>query len=150
MRELYRYEISTIESNGLWKMAFSDHETFTRDPKSIARALLERWIIGNRDKLTGGERILVYGRFIHPRDIEAKVQVRVYRIGSDADHHRPIAVAYLGHSERDFPSPVRSAGRLRRRLRLPRPRTGDAGADELQPTGGTSFVITEPTFDNAA
>lgn len=150
MRELYRYEIFTIENDGLWKTAFSDHETFTRDPKSIARALLERWIIGNRDKLTGGERILVYGRFIHPRDIEAKVQVRVYRVGSAPENRRPIAVAYLGHSERDFPTPVRSAGRLRRRLRMPRPRTSDAGADELQPAGGTSFVITEPLLDNAA
>lgn len=149
MRELYRYEIRTIERDGLWKQVHSDHETFTRDPKSIARALLERWIIGNRDKLTGGERILVYSRFIHPSDIAAKVQVRVYRSGGGPENRRPIAVAYLGHMDRDFP-PVRPAGRLRRRLRLPRPRTGDAGADELQPAGGSSFVVIEPLFDNAA
>lgn len=150
MRELYRYEISIIEHDGLWKMAFSDHETFTRDPKSIARALLERWIIGNRDKLTGGDRILVFGRFVHPRDIVAKVQVQVYRAGLDQENRRPVAVAYLGHSERDFPTSVRPTGRLRRRLRFPRPRIGESGADELQPTGGTSFVITEPNLDSAA
>jgi hypothetical protein len=135
MRELYTYEISTIERDGLWRLSHIDNETFTRDPKSIARALLERWIIGNHDKLTGGERILVYGNLAHPEKIVAKVRVQVYRGGFDGRDRQPVAVAYLGHADSDFPS-TRQAGRLRRRLRLPRQR--HASAEDRQLAGSAA------------
>lgn len=132
MRELYTYEISTIDRDGLWRLSHIDDETFTRDPKSIARALLERWIIGNRDKLTGGERILVYGNLTHSEKINAKVRVQVFRGGLDGRDRTPIAVAYLGHAESDFPK-ARQTRRLRRRLRLPGQR--QSPAEDLQLTG---------------
>jgi hypothetical protein len=135
MRELYTYEISTIERDGLWRLSHIDDETFTRDPKSIARALLERWIIGNHDKLTGGERILVYGNLNQPEKIVAKVRIRVYKGGIDGRDQRPVAVAYLGHAESDFPS-TRQTGRLRRRLRLPRQR--HESLEDLQLTGSAA------------
>lgn len=128
MRERYTFEISTRGQEGLWKVVVRQDETFTRNPDDIARALVERWIIGNRRHLSGGERIIVRHPHADQRrgDLHMKVRVRVFKGGLDSHSPSPVAIAYLGHNERDYPAarPVGPRSRLLSRLRLPRQRTG--------------------------
>lgn len=128
MRELYTFEISTRDPSGLWKVAVRQDDTFSRNPDDIARALVERWIIGNRRNLTGGERIIVRHPNVDARrgDHAMKVRVRVFRGGLEQNLSSPLAIAYLGYDESDYPSgsPFGTRGRLRGRLRLPRQRSG--------------------------
>lgn len=106
MRERYTYEISTSDADDRWKQEVLADDTFSRDPRSVARALLESWVIDNPGKLTGGERILV--RFAEDpgppsQQITAKVRVRVFRGGLRDHPPHPVAIGYLGHRDRDFP-----------------------------------------------
>jgi hypothetical protein len=128
MRERYTFEIATRDQEGLWKVVVRQDETFMRSPDDIARALVERWIIGNRRHLTGGERIIVRHPHVDSRrgDQHMKVRVRVFKGGLDSHAPGPVAIAYLGHNESDYPTarPVGPRGGLLSRLRLPRQRTG--------------------------
>ena len=146
MRERYTYDIATSTSDGQWKPAVVRDDTFSRDPQSIARSLLEQWIIDHQGRLPGG-RVFVYAGAGRPDAdrIVATVRVRVYR--GDMYHREPVpvAVAYLGHRERDYPRSRNvdrgpdAAGfpsrlnRVRSRLRLPPPRPGDLEVDDRPP-----------------
>jgi hypothetical protein len=106
VRERYTYEISTSESGDRWNQDVLADDTFSRDPRAVARALLESWVIDNPGRVTGGERILVR----HAEDpghtseqIAAKVRVRVFRGGLRDHPPHPVAIGYLGHRDRDFP-----------------------------------------------
>ncbi len=146
MRERYSYEIATSTSDGRWKSAVVSDDTFSRDPESIARSLLEQWIIDHQGRLPGG-RVFVYSGVGRPDadQIVATVRVQVFR--GDL-HHRdaePAAVAYLGHAARDYPRPrtvdqrpdtastSNRLNRVRSRLRLPQARPGDQEADDHPP-----------------
>jgi len=127
MRECYTYEISTMQPDGRWRLSRVDTEYSARNPESVARSLLERWIIGNRDKLAGGERIIVPRHGVIPGKLAGKVRVQVFRGGRE---RRPAAVAYLAHALSDYPE-HRPTRRLRRRIRLARARTKEP--DRLSP-----------------
>lgn len=106
MRERYTYEISTSESGDRWKQDVLADDTFSRDPRAVARALLESWVIDNPGRVTGGERILVRNAEDpgHASEqIAAKVRVRVFRGGLRDHPPHPVAIGYLGHRDRDFP-----------------------------------------------
>lgn len=95
MREHYTYEIATSSGDGRWKVAVSRGHTFTRDPGSIARSVLETWILERRGDLPGGARVMVKGSFTLAEPAVAYVRVRIFVghvIHPDA---RPVAVAYL-------------------------------------------------------
>ena len=138
MRERYRYEIATSAQNGRWTPAVIRTDTFSRDPESIARGLLEQWIIDHAGRLRGG-RVIVYTSATRAESARllATVRVRVHKAGAD-DGAAPVAVAYLGEFDRSPRSrdldrgPHQSAtphqrrrDRMRARLRLPGPRHGD-------------------------
>jgi hypothetical protein len=104
MKERYTYEIATTDHSGAWQQTTLRDDTFSRDPASVARALLESWIIDHPRELTGGERVRVYSAASRdaPTDMERGVRVKVYR-GSLADHEsEPAAYGYVSHDERDF------------------------------------------------
>lgn len=101
MRTFYTYDFATL-IGGRWQITIHDEREFTRDPRSIARGLLEQWIIGRARQLPGGGRVVVCGRRRQDRyGVGASVRVRVYpgRLGRHAPS--PAATAYLtcGHLE---------------------------------------------------
>jgi hypothetical protein len=113
VRQRYTYEISTSASGDRWTQDVLADDTFSRDPRSVARALLESWVIDNPGRVTGGERILV--RFAEDpgpvaEHVTAKVRVRVFRGGLRDHPPHPVAIGYLGHRDRDYaeeePSPL--------------------------------------------
>lgn len=118
MRERYTYEIATDERDGEWKRVIRREDTFSRDPASIVRALLENWVIEHPDELSGGERIHI----THPRrrivaePVGARVRVRLYSGSLHQHAPEPIGVGFLGHDARDFAGPDRgeTADRLRK------------------------------------
>ena len=142
MRERYTYDIATSTTDGSWTAIVSSEDTFSRDPRSIARSLLEQWIIDNQGRLPGG-RVFVYGGSDRSDSaaMMATVRVRVFR-GDRGNHDaEPVAVAYLGHAESDYPrsrpsdrAPDASdlpnrLQRVRLRLRMPAPRHSDREGD---------------------
>ena len=104
MRERFTYDIANWV-DGRWSITLIREDTFSRDAGSIARGLLEQWIVGHRGRLRGGGRVFVYAgraaRRAAPQHLAASVRVRVYA-GSlavrDAD---PAAVAYLAEATPD-------------------------------------------------
>jgi hypothetical protein len=107
MKERFTYEIATNDHGGGWEQAVLRDGMFSRAPVSVARSLLESWIIDHPAKLTGGERVRVYEtpgrRPVDHTDAGGRVRVRVYR-GKVTDHEvAPAAVGYLAFDERDFP-----------------------------------------------
>lgn len=142
MRERYTYDIATSASDGRWIASVIREDTFSRDPESIARSLLEQWIIDNQGRLPGG-RVFVYGGADRSDSvyIMASVRVRVFRGAGDNHDVVPVAVAYLGHAESDYPrsrppDPGQEPGevpnrlhRVRFRLRMPSPRHSDREGD---------------------
>ncbi|WP_020580279.1 hypothetical protein [Actinopolymorpha alba] len=144
MRERFTYEISTSTQDGQWKPAVIRDDTFSRDPESIARSLLEQWIIDHQGRLSGG-RVFVFGGSHRetPDHIIATVRVRVYHGDLYTRESQPAAVAYLGHAKSDYPG-YRNAGRGpgtggpsarrlrgRPRLRMPRAHPGDQEIADL-------------------
>lgn len=117
MRERYTYEIATDERDGEWQRVIRREDTFSRDPASIVRALLENWVIEHPDELRGGERI----KITHPRrrivvePVGAKVRVRLFSGGLHQHAPEPIGVGFLGHDDRDFQVPEPGEGRERLR-----------------------------------
>jgi hypothetical protein len=143
MRERYTYEIATRSQNGSWRIALIHDDTFSRDPESIARSLLEQWIIDHQGKLPGGRVFIYRGQHQLSDRITPTVRVRVFRGGLQDRENAPVAVAYLGHAERDYPRPRQSGrrfvaaysshlNRVRSKLRLPPQRPGDRRPDERQ------------------
>jgi hypothetical protein len=145
MRERYTYEIATSTSDGRWNPTVVRDDTFSRDPRSIARSLLEQWINDHQGRLPGG-RVFVYAGSASTDSarIIATVRVRVFRGDLYHREHEPVAVAYLGHAESEFgrsrpleprtdPGGSTSTYRMHRvrfRLRLPSPRrTARDGGD---------------------
>lgn len=121
MKQRYTYEIETSDSSGRWSEAVVRDDVFSRDAMSVARALLENWVIDHPRRLTGGERILVRDPELHPDadQLRGTIRVRVFR-GDLRDHApKPSAIGYLGHDERDFTSeiPVHPMERLQERAR---------------------------------
>jgi hypothetical protein len=115
MRERYRYEIATSAQNGRWTPAVIRTDTFSRDPESIARGLLEQWIIDHAGRLRGG-RVIVYTSATRAESARllATVRVRVYKAEAD-DGAAPVAVAYLGEFDRSRRSRDGVAGHTRPR-----------------------------------
>ncbi|WP_460518966.1 hypothetical protein [Flindersiella endophytica] len=116
MRERFTYEVAIWVDGcggggrGQWWVTLIREDTFSRDAGSIARSLLEQWIVGHRGQLRGGGRVFVYdgraaarNRRAAPQHLAATVRVRVFS-GSlalrDAD---PVAVAYLAEATPDNP-----------------------------------------------
>ncbi len=105
MKERFTYEIATNDHGDAWQRAVLRDDMFSRAPASVARSLLESWIIDHPAQLTGGERVRVYDEPTRmPADqAGGRVRVRVYR-GKVSDHQaEPAAVGYLALDERDFP-----------------------------------------------
>lgn len=104
MTERYTYEIATTGHGGGWQRTTLRDDTFSRDPASAARALLELWIIDHPGELSGGERVRVYsaGSRDAPTHMERGVRVRVYRGSLDDHEAEPAAYGYISHDERDF------------------------------------------------
>jgi hypothetical protein len=136
MRERYTYDIATATPDGHWLSSVISEDAFSRDPRSIARSLLEQWIIDHQGRLPGG-RVYVYGGSDgqEPDNIVATVRVRVYRGDLRNREAQPVAVAYLAHAASDYPRSRSlhrgpetdgAAGsrlsRVRSRLRFPVPR----------------------------
>lgn len=104
MKQRYTYEIETSDANGRWSEAIVRDDVFSRDAMSVARALLESWVIDHPDRLTGGERILIRDPHLDSDadKLRGTIRVRVFR-GDLRDHApRPEAIGYLGHDDRDF------------------------------------------------
>jgi hypothetical protein len=59
MRERFTYEIANW-LDGRWNVTLIREDTFSRDAASIARSLLEQWIVGHARELAGGTRVFVY------------------------------------------------------------------------------------------
>jgi hypothetical protein len=120
MKERYTYEIATNgDGTDPWHRTALRDDTFSRDPASVARALLESWIIDHPGELTGGERIHVYDVTSRhpPGDRAGRVRVRVYRGALSSHDVEPAAYGFLGHDERDFrvvATPYDPADRWRR------------------------------------
>lgn len=110
MRERFTYEIANW-LDGRWNVTLIREGTFSRDAASIARSLLEQWIVGHASELAGGTRVFVYAgrdaRRSGPQHLAASVRVRVFA-GSltlrDAD---PVAVAYLAEARSDYSGDTR-------------------------------------------
>jgi hypothetical protein len=169
MRERYTYDIATSTSDGRWVASLISEDTFSRDPESIARSLLEQWIIDNQGRLPGG-RVFVYGGSDRSESVHimASVRVRVFRGDLHNRGVEPVAVAYLGHAESDYPrsrppdrghSPGEVPHRLQRvrfRLRMPSPRHGDREGDRrpVRLTGSVCqrerIVVSKPESPQAA
>lgn len=143
MRERYTYEIATRSQDGQWRTALRRDDTFSRDPASIARSLLEQWIIDHQGKLPGGRVFIYRGSHQLSDRITPSVRVQVFRGALQEREDQPVAVAYLGHAERDYPRNRQSGrrfvasysshlSRFRSKLRLPPQRPGDGRADELR------------------
>ena len=159
MRERYTYEIATSTPDGRWTSTVIRDDTFSRDPRSIARSLLEQWIIDHQGRLPGG-RVFVYGGSASPDSVRiiATVRVRVYRGDLYHHEHEPVAVAYLGHAESEFGrsrplEPRPDAGgspyrmhRARFRLRLPSPRRNEREPDDGAPVRVIGRVLPHQAF----
>ncbi|GAB3424401.1 hypothetical protein [Flindersiella endophytica] len=95
MTGIYTYELATLV-DGHWQTTIHAEREFTRDPRSIARGLLEQWIIGRAQHLPGGGRVVVCGRRRPDRQCaNASVRVRVYPGRLDGHTPGPAATAYL-------------------------------------------------------
>lgn len=108
MKQRYTYEIETRDADGRWSEAIVRDDVFSRDAMSVARALLENWVIDHPGRLTGGERILVRDPAVDADadQLSGTIRVRVFR-GDLRDHApRPEAIGYLGHDDRDFTSEI--------------------------------------------
>lgn len=141
MRERYTYEIATRSQDGQWRTAIIRDGTFSRDAQSIARSLLEQWIIDHQGHLPGGRVFIHRGHHQLSDRITPTVRVRVFRGTRQHREDLPVAVAYLGHAERDYPQARQSGrrfvaaytshlSRVRSKLRLPPQRLGDEAADD--------------------
>lgn len=106
MRERYTYEIATDGQNGEWKRVIRREDTFSRDPASIVRALLENWVIEHPDELGGGERIHITHprRRVVPEPNSAKVRVRLFAGALHQHRPEPVGIGFLAHDDRDFAS----------------------------------------------
>lgn len=114
MRNRYTYLIEINRGDGTWRLSRRASQLFSRDPKSVARAILEQWIIGHPDQVRGGERISVHGPAAAPHLENPGASVRVTVLDqADDESAVPVAVAYLGHDERDLGSPRRSTATVR-------------------------------------
>ncbi|GAB3428430.1 hypothetical protein [Flindersiella endophytica] len=101
MKTRFTYEIATSEGDGRWTTEVGRTQTFVRQPREIARSLLELWILEHRGDVPGGARVMVYGGLTRVRPPVAYVRVRIYE--DDATDARPVAVAYLGERASDYP-----------------------------------------------
>jgi hypothetical protein len=158
MRERYTYDIATTTPDGHWLSSVISEDSFSRDPRSIARSLLEQWIINHQGRLPGG-RVYVYGGSDgqQPTNIVATVRVRVYRGDLRNRESQPVAVAYLAHAASDYPRPrslqrgpdADGSGsrlsRVRSRLRFPLPRPT---VDGIAEHGMASDSGGQPTEDD--
>jgi hypothetical protein len=96
----YVYVIAVSDFDGKWRdvQVTQSRQTLQgRQPRAIARAILEDWVVDNPDQLAGGERMQVYGGNSHdyPPDEYAHVRVLIYP-GTLANHDvDPAAAAYL-------------------------------------------------------
>lgn len=114
MRNRFAYHIEVSRGDGKWRLIARRSDLFSRDPKSIARSILEQWIIGHPERVKGGERISVYGPRAAPHldNGGATVRVTVFRDAHAGNTRVLAAVAYLGHDERDYrwgPGPATAA-----------------------------------------
>jgi hypothetical protein len=102
MTTLYTYEFATFV-DGRWQPTMHAAKEFSRDPQSVARGLLEQWIIGRSRRLPGGGRVVVHGRRCPRRAVDGAVRVRVYsgRLGgARLPAAGPVATAYLTRAGR--------------------------------------------------
>src|SRR5690554_5246466 len=100
MPEPYTYHIDISRYDGKWRTVIIDQTRSTlntRDPKSVARATLESWIVDNPDQCGGAARVRVYGAdpSEYPPDTTTHVRVWVFRGSPDAHEQLPAAAAYL-------------------------------------------------------
>lgn len=93
MRRLYAYEIATRPPGGEWTIVTAENDVFIRDPRSIARSIIERWIHENLRRLDGGRVVVTSGQGadLAPGGLAPYVRVRVFRGGT------VVSVGYLGH-----------------------------------------------------
>lgn len=97
MRGRYSYRIQMRGRDGRWNAGIAREDSFVRDPRAIARSLLERWVIDHPGRAKGGLRILATDAIDEPEYFHAAVRVQVFR-GSLREHPRgPAAAAYLGY-----------------------------------------------------
>ncbi|GAB3418209.1 hypothetical protein [Flindersiella endophytica] len=102
MKTFYKYKIALL-TEGRWQVTVVEKRNFSRDPRSIARQLLEQWIIGQQGHLPGGRIVVVYGgNDGAPAGIIPTVRVQVYRSGPTGEDGPLTAAAYLGHAMRDY------------------------------------------------
>ncbi|MET9022151.1 hypothetical protein ABZV93_19425 [Actinopolymorpha sp. NPDC004070] len=141
MRELYTYEIASTTPEGRWTPVVIRTGWFSRDPESIARGLMESWILDYRGRLTSGQ-IYAFGKpeRANSARLVASVRVRVFK-GADVDVStaKPVAIALLGRPDLSRPrdrdlgggppaTELTDSGRrhgVRARLRLPKARPGE-------------------------
>lgn len=155
MRELYTYEIASTTPEGRWTPVVIRTGWFSRDPESIARGLLESWVLDYRGRLISGQ-IYAFGKPERASSarLVASVRVRVFK-GRDVDVStaKPIAIALLGRPDVGRPRDRHLGGgppatqrtdqaqltdssrrqRVRARLRLPRARPGEQHPGEQHP-----------------
>lgn len=105
MRERYTYVIQTRGRDDGWRPGPAGEGSSLRDPRSIARSLLERWVIDHPGRATGGVRLIVSAGGTEPEHVHVTVRVRVYAVGRHGPGARPVASAYLGYElEESTPS----------------------------------------------
>lgn len=148
MRELYTYEIASTTPEGRWTPVVIRTGWFSRDPESIARGLLESWILDYRGRLVSGQ-IYAFGKpeRANSARLVASVRVRVFKGGDvDVSTAKPVAIALLGRPDlsrsrdRDLGGgpPVTQLTdsrrqRVRAKLRLPRARPGEQHPRDQHP-----------------
>lgn len=99
MPEPYTYRIDISEYDGNWR-TFTQAQTRStlnaRNPKNVARATLENYIVDYPEELGGGERVAIYGEDdTYPPDNHTHVRVFVFRGSLDEHEPEPCAAAYL-------------------------------------------------------
>jgi hypothetical protein len=104
MRTRFTYEIATCEGDGRWATQVGRTQTFVRQPREIARSLLELWILEHRGEVPGGARVMVYGGLTRVAPAVAYVRVRLYSGDTIDEAARPVAVAYLAERASDYPA----------------------------------------------
>jgi hypothetical protein len=134
MKARFTYEIATSAGDGRWTTEVGRTQTFVRQPREIARSLLELWIMEHRSEVPGGARVMVYGGLTRMAPAVAYVRVRLYSGDTIDETARPVAIAYLG--ERASDCPVKHLGLVQRwrlareyRRHLARRQNGESGGE---------------------
>jgi hypothetical protein len=100
MSESFTYHVDVSNYDAKWRTLIIDQTRSTlseRDPKDVARAILEDWIVDHPGDVGGAERVEVHGDNVehYPDDLVSHVRVWIFRGPVNAHEAYPAAAAYL-------------------------------------------------------